>query len=147
MKADPDIVWKATVAAALLRQSRWPGAAATGVALLAIAGAALSLATGRPAAAVANLLSLAAGVAAIWLTIRVSFDAELFAALASDMDLAAFDRAMLELGLMPGDRAGRVLEPRIAGAMRLMKLQVLTLAIEVAMILVAGWLACRTGAP
>ena len=87
------------------------------------------------------------GVLQGYLALRVRFDAALFARLAEGgalPDLAALDRTLLALGLMPAAKIGRPLGPRIAGARRLFRLQALALAAQVALI-VLGTVAAADG--
>ena len=147
MANDLDHFWRATIAAALLRQGRWLAGLSAGLILIALAGLTLALAVGRPAWALPNILSLVAGLAALWLSLRVSFDAELFAVLAGNDDLAGFDHAMTGLGLMPVDRAGRELDQRISGAIRLLKGQAIAVAVQAAVLVVGVLLVSRLTAP
>ena len=76
---------------------------------------------------------VAIGLAEFWLAARVAIDADLFAALAGD-DLAGFDEAMRQLRLMPEGKVGRPMEARIRGALRLLKLQVMLLLLQIAVL-------------
>jgi hypothetical protein len=78
------------------------------------------------------------GVVEFWLAARVMLDAELFEAIAARTnDLAGFDRAMRDLGLVRADKTSRDLSQRILSTFRLLKLQVAALGIQIA-VLVAG---------
>jgi len=69
---------------------------------------------------------LLAGLAETWLALRVGFDARCFRRIARGADdpgLACLDAALLRLGLMPGDKAGRPMASRLEGARRLLGLQ------------------------
>jgi hypothetical protein len=80
---------------------------------------------------------LAAGIVEGWLALRVAFDADLFAALArEDGDLASFDAAMLNLGLMPAERQVGTVAQRAKRAIRLLKWQGACLLVQV--LLLAG---------
>lgn len=128
--------WPATIAAALLRRGAMVHAmssALTAAALLG--GVAAALFDGRGVLPVAAVIVIA-GLAEFWLAARVAIDADLFAALA-DGDLARFDEAMRRLGLMPQHKAGRPIDERIRGALRLLKLQVALLAVQIAALLAA----------
>jgi len=70
------------------------------------------------------------GLVEFWLAARVAIDADLFAALGED-DLARFDEAMRRLGLMPESKAGRPMDDRIRGALRLLKLQGAMLLLQI----------------
>jgi hypothetical protein len=133
--------------AALLEQGRTVnrlscGLTAAAIAILAILPALTSqtqwTSIGFAAAAVV------AGLAQTWFAIRVGFDAALFHRLASTGDIAAIDTALTGLGLMPSGKAGRPAAPRIAGARRLFRLQIVTLALQV-LCLLAGAGAGLTG--
>jgi hypothetical protein len=132
----------AGIAAALLRQGGRIDSLSrilTGVALLA------ALLTARHEAPVAVSLcigAVGAGLAQLYLAIRVGFDAALFSGLTGEAaDLAAFDRAMARLRLMPEGKAGRPLVARIAGASRLMALQGAALGVQVVLLALAAGLA------
>jgi len=70
------------------------------------------------------------GLIEFWLAARVAIDADLFAAL-GEGDLARFDEAMHRLGLMPEGKAGRPMDDRIRGALRLLKLQGAMLLLQI----------------
>ena len=55
--------------------------------------------------------------------LRIAVDADLFADLARDPDLAVFDLAMASLGLLPAAKQGRSMDERVAGLRRLLRLQ------------------------
>jgi hypothetical protein len=89
---------------------------------------------------VALLLVASAGLIETYLALRTGFDAALFHRLASDdsqnaLDLGKLDAALLELGLLSKAKAGREVEPRVLGARRLLTLQGLALAFQVAVVL------------
>jgi hypothetical protein len=149
MVHDPaqDHDWQATIIAALLRQGRWPAQLSIGLSLLAAASALFALSMGMPLCAAVFAASFAAGLAVLWLALRVGFDAELFQALAVNGDLAGFDRAMGALRLMPANRAGRSLERRIEGALRLLRAQGLALGLQVVLLGVGALLAMQAHAP
>jgi len=70
---------------------------------------------------------------------RPGFDAALFHWLAGDeergaLDLGKLDAALLELGLLSKAKAGREVEPRVSGARRLLTLQGVALALQVAVV-------------
>ncbi|WP_439817662.1 hypothetical protein [Zavarzinia sp. CC-PAN008] len=83
-----------------------------------------------------GLAVLALGLAQGWIALRVGFDARLFARLAQAPDLDAFDAAMTSQGLMPAAKAGRPAALRIAGARRLMAMQVALLGTQVVVLAV-----------
>lgn len=83
------------------------------------------------------LIVVAIGLLEAFLGARVAFDAGLFRALATGQvlpDLAALDRALLALRLMPAAKAGRPVAARVAGARRLMRWQAMALAAQVAVL-------------
>jgi hypothetical protein len=76
-----------------------------------------------------------AGLAQLYYAVRVAFDEALFRRLAAETGeaapgLAAFDAAVVELGLMPDGLTARPAAARVAGALRLLKLQALWLALQ-----------------
>ena len=93
---------------------------------------------GEPWLLVALLPALAFGALEVVYAARVALDAALFRRLSGDSpgdtpDLAAFDRAMGRLGLMPSDKAGRAMDARIAGAKRLLAIQAAAFAAQLAL--------------
>ncbi len=61
------------------------------------------------------------GAAQLWLLVRVEIDRKLFDALSTactEADLAALDGALISLGWMPQERAGRAMADRVRGASR-----------------------------
>jgi hypothetical protein len=92
------------------------------------------------ALAVALAVAVLAGVAEVYLAVRVGFDAALFERLRepSTMDLAALDAALVQLGLLPASKSGRPLEQRIAGAKRLLYKQGAAFVIQIAVLLCGG---------
>ncbi len=118
----PPAAPEALVAAALLEQGRAIHIASLalglGVAILAPHGANGLLTVIVCAAAVAALLT------EIYVAIRVGFDAKLFRAVGDGrMDLASLDETLAAFGLAPCTKAGRSLKERLAGAMRLFRMQ------------------------
>jgi hypothetical protein len=89
-------------------------------------------------------LAVIAGLAQLWFALRVGFDARAFRRLArgdaaDGLTVTAFDAAMSALGLMPADKARRPVADRVRGAMRLLGRQVALLLVQVALLIVAGW--------
>ena len=73
------------------------------------------------------------GVLEFWFAARVALDADLFETIASEKsDLKQFDEAMARLGMAKPEKAGRTVDERATGALRLFKRQGLFLAIQVA---------------
>ena len=121
--ADP---WPGHIAVALLRRGAMVHAVS---AALTVGGIALAVIS-RPLWPIGAAV-VAIGLVEFWLAARVAIDADLFAALGGD-DLARFDEAMRRLGLMAEDKAGRPMEARIRGALRLLKFQVALLLLQIA---------------
>jgi len=121
----PD-AWPALIAAALLRRGAMVHALSCA---LTVGGIVLFVLVHRswPVAGAVVVL----GLAEFWLAARVAVDADLFASLAGADDLARFDAAMQRLGLMPAGKAGRPIEARIAGALRLLKLQAALMLLQI----------------
>ncbi|MBH0236925.1 hypothetical protein [Methylobrevis albus] len=78
-----------------------------------------------------GLVAVAIGLWCLWLGLRVDLDARLFRRLACSPDLAAFDAAMRTAGLLPPEKAGRPLGARVAGAKRLLRLQVIAAVAQI----------------
>jgi hypothetical protein len=133
--------WSATIAAAILRRGSMAHVASlilTIAALVCCAVVTTLAPEPRRLWLVVAAIVVAAGVAESWLAARVVLDADLFDAIAaSGGDLEGFDRAMIKLGLMRVDKASRALVARIASALRLLKLQLAALGLQLGMF-VAG---------
>jgi hypothetical protein len=130
-----DDAWSAAIAAAILRRGTMIHTAS----LLLVGMAVIVGAAARADVAflIAAGLIVLLGAFEFWLAARVALDADLFDVIAARRaDLAAFDRAMQGLGLMPAAKAGRPIDVRIRGAVRLLKLQVVTLGLQVAVLVV-----------
>ena len=133
--ASDDGAWSAAIAAALLRR----GAMIHTASLLLVGMAVVVGAAVR--ADVAFLIAAGAivvlGALEFWLAARVALDADLFDTIAARRaDLAGFDRAMRGLRLMPQAKAGRPIDARIRGALRLLKLQAATLGLQLVVLVV-----------
>lgn len=126
-----------------------------GLALLLAAIAALAVPAGAPAAWQTGglLVSVVAGMAQKYFSLRVALDAALFARLADrasrqpadrdDETLTALDKAMADCGLIkPAQGARRDIADRSRGAMRLLYSQGVCLAVQLLALLsaVAGGL-------
>ena len=134
------------VVAAVLHAAGRLDALSRGVTIAALIGFPAAGLAGAPRA-VAWLLVAAvlAGLAELWFAARVALDAALFAdqARAGDpADWHALDTGLIRLGLMPAAKAGRPAAPRIAGALRLAKVQAACLAAQILLVL-AGGAACQ----
>ncbi|MBN9064203.1 MAG: hypothetical protein J0H41_17485 [Rhizobiales bacterium] len=131
--------WIGLVAAAALKRGALIHRASmlmTGVSLIVLLCATMGAAHGQAGALLAAV-ALLCGAAEFGLAARVAFDADLFAALARDGDLPGFDRAMTGLSLMPVTKAGRPMEARAKGALRLLKRQAFVLAAQGAALFVS----------
>jgi hypothetical protein len=105
------------------------------------------LAVQTPAGMAARVLwSLAvlAALPALYLDVRLELDRGLFQRLAdtgaaSGDDLAALDRAMVELGLVAGGGATRTLADRASGVFRLARRLGGLVGVQVVLLLVVAW--------
>ena len=89
----------------------------------------------------AALVTLA-GFAETYFAMRVGFDAALFNQAANPSaapDFAGTDAALTQLGLLPTTKHSRPVGARIAGARRLMRLQILFLLAQVLSVLAGAW--------
>lgn len=144
--AEGDLVWQATIAAALARQGRGMMRASLAVGIVAIAAGILLAHLDRPGPiavyTVISMLQAALLAFGIHLGLRTGFDADLFAALAARPDTAGFDRAMTGFGLMPEAKSGRPMAARVAGVKRLLIGQGLGVGLQlaalVALVIVGG---------
>ena len=112
--------WIAHAVAGALSGAVWIGAAG-----LAFGVATVWLGVATPVPRVLAAASLLPALPQVWLLLRVAIDRRLFDALAAGRqdqpDLAGLDAALLELGWMPAQRAGRPLPDRARGALRLVR--------------------------
>jgi len=114
--------WTPRITAALLRRGAMVHAMSAALTLGGIAAVVFGFHGTWPVVVV--------GLIEFWLAARVAIDADLFAAL-GEGDLARFDEAMHRLGLMPEGKAGRPMDDRIRGALRLLKLQGAMLLLQI----------------
>ena len=130
-------------AAAFLAQGRLIG----GLSRLLTAGALLLLValeifgpTPPTATAIALLAAIALGLVERYFAFRVGFDAALFARLADDpyATLPHLDRAFVDLGLLPREKAGRTLQVRFAGARKLLLRQAAAAILQVLALIAAA---------
>lgn len=129
------------VTAALLDAGRGLDALSRALTVLAFAGLVAAAVARVPVAAFGALaLAALAGLAAAYAGARVAFDAALFRDLAAggNEGLAPLDAALVRLGLVPAGRAGRPPGDRAAGATRLLRRQVLLLAVQALALLAVG---------
>lgn len=130
MPLPPDAIWTAALAASLLRRGRALAVVAGVLLAAAFAASLAALMLGQKLVALAFAATLLPGLVSLWFSFRTALDADLFDGIARHGDLAAFDRAMLALDLMPAERIGRPLEARVEGALRLLKSQAVAVGIQ-----------------
>jgi hypothetical protein len=123
--------WPATIAAALLRRGAMVHAMSAALTVAALLGGVTAAVLGLRGVWPFATVVVVAGLVEFWLAARVALDADLFAAL-GEGDLDRFDATMHRLGLMPEGKAGRPIDARIRGALRLLKLQAAMLLIQFA---------------
>jgi len=115
----------------------------TGLSVIAAAGMALAGFLGGVPAMALWTVTLGLGALAQWLAYRIAFDAALFSRLADEgrrgeLDLAAFDRAMLALGLLPAAKAGRDVGTRCRGALTLLRALGVAVVMQIVLIIIAA---------
>lgn len=140
MAIEPRETGPAPVIAALLDQGRAIHSLALVLALAAIAVLLLAIVIASsgiaPAAMAGGALLFA--LAETYLALRVGFDAALFRAVATEMlDWSALDETLVTRGILPAGKAGRPVGARIDGALRLLRRQIVCLALE-ALLLAGG---------
>ena len=92
-----------------------------------------------PGSLVLLLGSAAAGLGGAYVGARVGLDAALFRRLAAvGRGPALLDDALVQLGMLPVRKAGRPSEQRVAGARRLLRMQVLLLGVQAGALAAAG---------
>ncbi|SED00495.1 hypothetical protein SAMN05519104_2564 [Rhizobiales bacterium GAS188] len=128
------------VMAALLRRGRLIHGLSLPVTLLALVAAPLvALELDIRLGSAVLVATVIAGFCEAVLAARVAFDADLFERLgAGDLDLPTLDAALARLRLAPAAKLGRPLDARLAGARRLLALQLTALLLQ--LILVMAWL-------
>jgi len=115
----------------------------TGLSVIAAAGMALAGFVGGVPAMALWTVTLGLGALAQWLAYRIAFDAALFSRLADEgrrgeLDLAAFDRALLALGLLPAAKAGRDVGTRCRGALTLLRALGVAVVMQIVLIIIAA---------
>jgi hypothetical protein len=132
--------WVARIAAAVCRAARWP--IGFSLALSIVAGAGLILTPSRwPGALLSIVLML--GLAQVYLAIRIEIDRRIFERFAEDPAAAAeFDAALVQVGWAKAKgEAPRAMADRAEGAHAFVKWANLVLALQILLLVVAGWLA------
>lgn len=135
--------WQLQLALGACRAGRLLATASLACALFALAMLAVQAPAGLAARALWSLAVLAA-LSALYLGVRLELDRGLFQRLAdtgdaSSDDLAALDRAMVELGLVAGGGATRALADRTSGVFRLARRLGVVVGVQVVLLLVAAW--------
>jgi hypothetical protein len=130
----------AAMASVMLDQGKLADRMSRGLTIASLVGT-VALA-GHGAIPAMTLIGAAAlvGLVELWFAARVAVDAALFRRLSREQgspDWALLDSALTELRLLPADKAGRPAAARIAGAFRLLRLQIITLLVQFGLI-VAG---------
>lgn len=124
---DEALAWRLRLTADALAAVVAVDTLSTGLTL--VAAAAVGVALWHPVATVA-LAFLAAqivvGLAAKWMSVRVRFDAAVFAALVDAVQKSGFrtehlDRALRGVGMLPSNKEGRDWDTRCRGALVLMR--------------------------
>lgn len=131
-----------TVIASLLRRGRSLDNLSSGLTLLSLALGLTQLWAATPSLVLLAtvVLLLLSGLIEKYYALRVAFDADLFQALADDSrpladKTQALDQALASLGLQPADKAGRSWALRSQGALKLLRQQVLFVALQVVLLL------------
>lgn len=139
---DRDGAFDLQAMALLLAQGRHLRAASLVVLAVALLGLVLPGAGQRAPLPWALLLSVAAGALQLYYALRVSYDAQLLAALAAryphDQAAPRLDASLIALGLLPRERAGRDWPARWRGARALLRNQALCLLAQLAMLVAAS---------
>lgn len=129
-----------SVVAGLLRRGTAFDPLSTGLTVLALAAGIFQLWINSASPLLAAILVwvVICGVIEKYYSFRVAFDAELFTLVAADVDRTAdLDQAMKKLGLLPVDKSGRPWDLRCQGALKLLRLQILFVALQLLSLLVA----------
>lgn len=129
----------ASVAAAVLRRGKMLHAASLLLTAVGLSQLCIAHFTAQHLGAYGILLAgatVVAGMLEFYYALRVAFDAEIFGLFAHPEDIPSFDAVMTRMGLMPGEKSGRPLDARIAGAFSLLKKQAYCLAAQI--LLAAG---------
>jgi hypothetical protein len=140
MTSEPETRHFLLAAAALLDQGATIDRLSRPLTIVALLGllAGLGVELG-PLLTLGLLLVAIAGLIEAFFAIRVGFDAVLFHRLADDdrrsgLDLRGLDGALVMLGLVPEAKTARPVDVRVRGARRLLTLQAVALALQIAVI-------------
>jgi hypothetical protein len=124
---DEALAWRLRLTADALAAVGTVDTLSTGLTL--IAAAAVGVALWHPIALLALAFlgaQILVGLAAKWMSVRVRFDANVFAALAGAVQKSGFrtehlDRALRGVGMLPAGKEGRDWDTRCRGALSLMR--------------------------
>lgn len=132
------------IVASLLRRGKALDNLSTGLTLLCLGFGLIQLLITVPNALllIVVVIGVLLGVLEKYYALRVAFDGDLFHRLASDPQwlsdrTAALDVALGQLGLAPVDKAGRSWALRSQGALKLLRQQILFLAVQLLVVLSA----------
>ena len=136
----------AAVTADLLRQGGSVHAASVGLTVVAALGIALLAAQQvRPWSLAGMSAALLLGLIETWLAVRVGFDRRILQRLAGAagefLEPSQFDRTLVALGLGRSDIPARPMTDRVRGCARLLRAQVVAFVLQIAAVLLGGWLA------
>ena len=136
----------AAVTADLLRQGGSVHAASVGLTVVAGLGIALLAAQQvRPWSLAGMSAALLLGLIETWLAVRVGFDRRILQRLAGAagefLEPSQFDRTLVALGLGRSDIPARPMTDRVRGCARLLRAQVVAFVLQIAAVLLGGWLA------
>lgn len=132
------------IVASLLRRGKALDNLSTGLTLLCLGFGLIQLLITTPNALllIVVVIGVLLGILEKYYAMRVAFDADLFHVVARDPQrltdrTAALDDALGQLGLAPVDKAGRSWAARSQGALKLLRQQVLFLAVQLLVVLSA----------
>ncbi|WP_459745853.1 hypothetical protein [Pseudomonas sp. 3A(2025)] len=130
------------VVASLLRRGRALDNLSTGLTLVSLAAGLIRLwiTSGSLSFVLPVVCVVILGLIEKYYALRVAFDADLFQRLGNDArplseNTQALDQALSALGLQPADKAGRPWAVRSQGALRLLRQQLLFVALQVVVLL------------
>ena len=132
------------IVASLLRRGKALDHLSTGLTLLCLGFGLIQLLITTPNALllIVVVIGVLLGILEKYYALRVAFDGDLFRMVASDPQwlsgrTAALDDALGQLGLAPVDKTGRSWALRSQGALKLLRQQVLFLAVQLLVVLSA----------
>ena len=128
------------IVASLLRRGKPLDQLSTGLTLLSLLGGLTQLWINLPSLTLTALMIwiVTCGVIEKYYSFRVAFDADLFAIVAAKPGRTAdFDSVMIELKLLPVDKAARPWGTRCQGALELLRFQILFVVLQLLSLLIA----------